>query len=104
MVWIGLQAVQGRQSPLKIHQQDQIRSKAAKKDICGTGDSLPVFNLFFQELYFNYSESRETSVAYTKITFHIYVQQNMHKKILQCIKLRKPLFRMSRLLCYQNSI
>jgi len=46
MVWTVLQAVQGRQSLLKIRQQDQIHSKAAKKDICGTSDSLPVFNFF----------------------------------------------------------
>lgn len=34
------------------------------------------FYFFFQEFYFNYSESRKTSVSYTKITIHIYVQQD----------------------------
>lgn len=76
MVWMVLQAVQGRQSLLKIHQQGQIHSKAAKKDIRVTGDSLSIFNVFFQELYFNFLESKQTFVACTKITFHSHIQQH----------------------------
>lgn len=75
----GLDCAAGCAGQAKSLENSSTRSdslKGCKKDVSATGDSLPVFYLCFQELYFNYSESRKTFVAYTEITFHIHVQQN----------------------------